>query len=69
MYDTSFNLTNIEIQILQLAAEGMDNVEIANKLFISRHTVKAHLTSAYRKLNANNRANAVYVAMKQQYIN
>ena len=69
MYDTSFNLTSTEIQILQLAAEGMDNVEIANKLFISRHTVKAHLTSAYRKLNASNRANAVYVAMKQQYIN
>ncbi|MEE3350174.1 MAG: helix-turn-helix transcriptional regulator [Candidatus Gastranaerophilaceae bacterium] len=69
MYDRSFNLTQIEIQILQLVAEGMDNVEIAKTLFISRHTVKAHLTSAYRKLNATNRANAVYVAMKQQYIN
>jgi len=62
-------LSPIEIKILQLVAEGMDNVEIANTLYISRHTVKAHLTSAYRKLDASNRANAVYVAMKKQYIN
>ncbi len=68
MYNKS-GLSPIEIKILQLVAEGMDNVEIANTLYISRHTVKAHLTSAYRKLDASNRANAVYVAMKKQYIN
>ena len=58
-----------ERKILEYAAQGLDNPEIAQKLYISRHTVKAHLASAFRKLSALNRTNAVYIALKSKIIN
>ena len=48
-------LTQREIQIVELLAEGLSNKEIAAKLFISVHTVKANLEHIYEKLNINNR--------------
>jgi len=57
-----------ERKVLELAAKGCDNPDIAKKLFISRHTVKAHLASIFRKLSASNRTNAVYIALKRNII-
>jgi len=62
-------LSEQEINILELAAKGMENLEIAKILYISHHTVKAHLTSAFRKLGASNRTEAVYNAVKNNFIN
>ena len=48
-------LTKQEKRIIQLVAEGARNKEIAFSLNISAHTVKAHLSSIFRKTNARNR--------------
>ena len=57
-----------ERKVLEYAARGLDNPAIAQKLYISRHTVKAHLAAAFRKLSAINRTNAVYIALKSKII-
>ncbi len=51
-------LSNREIEILGLVAQGSLNVEIAQKLFISRHTVKSHLYNIYKKIEVTNRLEA-----------
>ena len=45
----------MESQVATLAAEGLTNPEIGERLFISRGTVKAHLTHTYKKLGVDNR--------------
>ncbi len=49
------SLTPVQSQVATLAAEGLTNPEIGERLFISRGTVKAHLTHIYKKLGVNNR--------------
>jgi DNA-binding NarL/FixJ family response regulator len=41
--------------VAELAAGGLSNPEIAQRLFVSRKTVEAHLGSIYRKLDINSR--------------
>lgn len=48
-------LTKQEKRIIQLVAQGARNKEIADSLNISAHTVKAHLSSIFRKTKARNR--------------
>jgi DNA-binding NarL/FixJ family response regulator len=52
-------LTAREREILVLIATGATNAEIASRLFLSRHTVKDHISALYRKLGVRNRAQAV----------
>ncbi len=52
-----------EKEVLQLIAQGGSNKEIADNLFISETTVKAHLRSILEKLHVRNRAEAVALAM------
>lgn len=54
-------LTTREVQILELMAEGMSNVKIADRLVISEGTVKQHVKHVLRKLGAANRVEAVSV--------
>ena len=49
-------LTASERRIVELAAEGQANREIAQSLFITTHTVEFHLRNAYRKLGIKRRA-------------
>lgn len=51
-------------EILYLIASGKTNEEIADKLFLSRHTVKQHTSALYRKLEARNRTHAVQTAQR-----
>ena len=62
------SLTNPETQILNYVAEGNSNKKIAQILNISEQTIKNHVSSILRKLNANDRAHAVVLAMRKGLI-
>lgn len=49
--DYDSDLTNREIQVVKLFAQGFDEASIADQLFISRSTVHNHITSIYSKLS------------------
>ncbi len=51
-------LSERELEVLDLAAEGLTNKEIGAKLFLSPHTIARHLANARSKLGAANRAEA-----------
>jgi len=51
-------LSGREIEILGLVAQGAMNTEIAQELYISRHTVKTHLYNIYKKIKVTNRLEA-----------
>jgi len=61
-------LTSRETEILNYIAQGYLNKQIAAALGISEQTIKNHVTSILRKLNANARTEAVVVAIKQGLI-
>ncbi len=57
-------LTPRELEVLTIAATGLQIHEIGRQLFVSRETVKSHLAHAYAKLGARNRADAVARALQ-----
>ena len=61
-------LTEREIEVLQLLAQGKCNKEIGAKLFISEFTVKGHLHNLFTKLNVLSRTEAVSVATRRGLI-
>lgn len=61
-------LTHREIDVLSLICKGMSNQEIANTLYLSEKTVKNHLTNIFRKINVNDRTQAVLYALKHKII-
>jgi len=61
-------LTSREIEILRLAANGMSNRDIANVLFLSLRTVKAHLTNIFNKMGCSGRTDAIVKGLREGYI-
>jgi DNA-binding CsgD family transcriptional regulator/ArsR family metal-binding transcriptional regulator len=61
-------LTERELQVLQLVAQGFTNPEISEELFISPHTVKTHVVHIYEKLGVNDRAQAAVLASRYNLI-
>ena len=61
-------ITEREVEILQLCAKGLSNPEIAEKLLISVHTVKAHMSNILEKLNVTSRSSAAVIAFKEGLI-
>jgi DNA-binding NarL/FixJ family response regulator len=55
-------LTSRELEILRLAAGGLPNGNIAERLFVTEQTVKFHLSNVYRKLGLANRTEASHYA-------
>jgi two-component system response regulator DesR len=57
-------LSERERQVLEMVAAGSTNREIAERLFLSPHTVKDHTSALYRKIGARNRAQAILRAQR-----
>jgi len=62
------DLSKREIEILKLAARGMNNQEIADKLYLSRRTVQSHLTNIFTKMNVGSRTEATIQAFARGWI-
>lgn len=61
----AFGLTERELEVLALIVDGLNNLEIAKKLFITRSTAKAHVHSILQKLYVKDRTKAAVCAMKE----
>ncbi len=65
---TQYKLSDREIDVIRLMAEGMTSTDMAEKLFISDHTVKTHRKNILKKLNVSNSSQAVQYASKNELI-
>lgn len=61
----SFGITSRQHSVLKLMAKGYSNKEICTSLFLSEHTVKAHVSALFKHLNAKNRTNCVQIAQSE----
>ena len=64
----SAKLSRREADVLRLVTEGYTNVQIAEVLNISAHTVKSHVNSMFNKLGVNDRTQAAVLAARNQLI-
>jgi two-component system NarL family response regulator len=60
-----FALTELELKILRLVAEGLSNEEISDITALARETIKGHLKSLFRKLDVKNRTEAAVLAVRK----
>ena len=66
--EKDYGLTTRESQILKLITEGYSNIEIANELFVSINTTKAHVASILQKLEVDDRLQAALKALKERLV-
>lgn len=65
---TDYGLTDREKEILQLLISGLTKQQIADKLFLSFHTVNTHIKNIYHKLHVNTRSGAVSKVYKENLL-
>ncbi len=63
-----FDLTEREREVLALMVRGLNNLEIAERLVVSRSTVRFHVSNILSKLEAANRAEAVGLAVQHKLV-
>jgi len=61
-------LSDRELEVLMLLAEGLSNQDIADRLYISKNTVKTHLSNIFSKLDARRRTQAIKKARSLKII-
>jgi DNA-binding NarL/FixJ family response regulator len=61
-------ITDRELEVLELLAEGCSNQQIADRLYISIHTVKSHVSNLLSKLEVNRRTQAIKKAKSLRLI-
>lgn len=62
------NLTERELEVLALMVEGLSNPDIANRLGVSRSTIKTHVSNVLAKLEADSRTEAVALALQRRLV-
>jgi non-specific serine/threonine protein kinase len=65
---STFGLTNRELEVLRLVAQGLTNAQVAENLVVAPRTVNVHLTSIYTKLRVNSRTAATRYAIEQRLV-
>lgn len=65
---SSVTLSEREIEILRLVAEGHSNQDVSRKVSLSENTVKYHIKNILQKLNAHNRIEAVTIAIRKGWL-
>lgn len=60
-------LSQREVEILSLIAQGLSNQEIVDRLHLALNTLKSHIRSTYRKINVSSRSQAVAWAMQNGF--
>lgn len=63
-----FNLTEREKQVLQQLCKGLSYTQIASNLIISPNTARRHTENIYKKLNVNNKVEAMHIAYTHQLV-
>ena len=60
-------LSDMEMEILEGQVKGLDYKQIAEKLFISPHTVRKHISNIYEKLQITSKTQAINIAVKNRW--
>jgi len=58
---SQFGLSDREIEVVALVAQGLANKEIASRLFLSEHTIKDHIKNVKRKMGAASRSEIIHI--------
>jgi DNA-binding NarL/FixJ family response regulator len=61
-------LTEREVEVLRLVAQGLTNPQIAEQLIVSSHTVNAHIRSIFNKLEVNSRSAVTRFAVEHKLV-
>lgn len=69
MVNTEEALSEREFEVLNLLVQGYDYKIIAEKLFLSAHTVRKHIANIYNKLQVTSKAQAINLAHKKRWFN
>lgn len=62
---SSAGLTQRELEVLRMAARGLSNTEIAEKMVVSEGTVRFHFSNIFNKLGVGSRSQAIVAALRQ----
>ncbi|MFO7696379.1 MAG: response regulator transcription factor [Anaerolineae bacterium] len=62
------SLTDRELEVLRLAAQGLSNRDIAEKLYVSPRTIQSHMANIFGKLQVGSRTEAVMVGLRRGWI-
>ena len=66
--DKQIHLTVRQLEVLKYIARGYTNSEIAEQMYITEHTVKAHICAIYETLKTNSRVQAVVKAIQEEIL-
>ena len=64
-FSEKYKLTDLELKVLQLVAEGLNNEEISRVTHVARETIKGYLKGLFRKLQVKNRTEAAVLAVRE----
>ena len=64
-FSEKYRLTDLELKVLQLVAEGLNNEEISHVTHMARETIKGYLKGMFRKLQVKNRTEAAVLAVRE----